>query len=306
MAHASGPHQESSQSHLSPFSILILTGLSGSGKSTVLRALEDIGYFCVDNLPLSLLPAFIQMQSVAIQNGRKIALVMDVRTEGFLQNYAQVFSGLEGQGYHLHIIFLEADEATLIRRFSQTRRQHPLADQDTIIQALGLERVSLAGLRRLAHRIIDSSHYNPHQLRELIKDEYSELLPRQRMRLHLISFAYKKGIPPEADMVLDVRFLPNPYFVEKLQPLTGEDPGVQEYVLDKSETQAFLDHLFTFVDYLLPRYQEEGKTHLTLAIGCTGGQHRSVVIAAALGQHLNQNNYPFTLTHRDMPGSAGD
>jgi UPF0042 nucleotide-binding protein len=306
MTHASGPPQESNQQHQSPFSILILTGLSGSGKSTVLRALEDIGYFCVDNLPLGLLPAFLQMQSPALQNGRKIALVMDVRTEGFLQNYVQVFKGLEDQGYHLHIIFLEADEATLIRRFSQTRRQHPLADHDTIIQALRLERISLAGLRQLAHRIIDSSHYNPHQLRELIIDEYSELLPRQRMRLHLISFAYKKGIPPEADMVLDVRFLPNPYFVEELQPLTGDDPGVREYVLDKPETQTFLDHLFTFVDFLLPRYQEEGKTHLTLAIGCTGGQHRSVVIANALGLHLTQGNYPFTLTHRDMPRSAGD
>jgi UPF0042 nucleotide-binding protein len=306
MAHASGPHQESHQEHLSPFSVLILTGLSGSGKSTVLRALEDIGYFCVDNLPLSLLPAFLQMQSAAIQRGRKIALVMDVRTEGFLKNYAEVFSRLEAQGYHLHIIFLEADDATLLRRFSQTRRQHPLADHDTIIQALGQERTSLAGLRQLAQRIIDSSHYNPHQLRELIKNEYSGLLPRQRMWIHLISFAYKKGIPPEADMVLDVRFLPNPYFVEHLQPLSGENPEVREYVLDKPETQAYLDHLFPFVDFLLPHYQEEGKTHLTLAVGCTGGQHRSVVITNILGQHLNQNNYPFTLTHRDMPRSAGD
>ena len=200
------------------------------------------------------------------------------------------FSASKSQGYHLHIIFLEADEATLIRRFSQTRRQHPLADHDTIIQALRQERNSLAGLRQLAHRIIDSSHYNPHQLRELIKDEYSELLPRQRMRLHLISFAYKKGIPPEADMVLDVRFLPNPHFVDELQPLTGEDPGVREVCPGTAETQAFLDHLFTFVDFLLPHFQEEGKTHLTLAIGCTGGQHRSVVIANVLGEHLNQDN----------------
>ncbi|MGA9755265.1 MAG: RNase adapter RapZ [Desulfobaccales bacterium] len=306
MAHASDQHPESNPQTPFPFSILILTGLSGSGKSTVLRALEDIGYFCVDNLPLSLLPPFLQMQSEAVQAGRKIALVMDVRTEGFLQNYAQVFGSLESQGYHLHIIFLEADEATLIRRFSQTRRQHPLADHDTIIQALRQERDSLAGLRRLAHRIIDSSHYNPHQLRELIKEEYSELLPRQRMWLHLISFAYKKGIPPEADMVLDVRFLPNPFFVEELQPLTGENPGVRKYVLEQPDTRAFLDHLFRFVDFLLPHYQEEGKTHLTLAIGCTGGQHRSVVIANVLADHLNQENYPFTLSHRDMPRSAGD
>jgi UPF0042 nucleotide-binding protein len=306
MAHESSQFPQSHHPNLSPLSMVILTGLSGSGKSTVLRALEDIGYFCVDNLPLSLLPPFLQMQSQAVRQGRKIALVMDVRTEGFLQNYAQVFSSLEGQGYHLHIIFLEADEAILIRRFSQTRRQHPLADHDTIVQALRQERQSLAGLRRLAHRIIDSSHYNPHQLRELIKAEYSEMLPRQRMWLHLISFAYKKGIPPEADMVLDVRFLPNPYFVEDLQPLTGENPGVQKYVLEHPDTQAFLHHLFGFVDFLLPHYQEEGKTHLTLAIGCTGGQHRSVVITNVLAQHLNQANYPFTLSHRDMPRAAGE
>jgi RNase adapter protein RapZ len=306
MLHSTGSHQESHQEPLSPFSVLILTGLSGSGKSTVLRALEDIGYFCVDNLPLSLLPSFLQMQSTAVQQGRKIALVMDVRTEGFLNNYAEVFSRLEAQGYHFHIIFLEADEATLLRRFSQTRRQHPLADHDTILEALRLERTSLTGLRQLAHRVIDSSHYNPHQLRELIKDEYSELLPRQRMRIHLISFAYKKGIPPEADLVLDVRFLPNPYFVEHLQPLTGENPEVRKYVLDKPETQTYLEHLYNFVYYLLPRFQEEGKTHLTLALGCTGGQHRSVVIADALGLHLSQNNYPFTLTHRDMPRIAGE
>jgi RNase adapter protein RapZ len=306
MAQESGQHPESHQRHLSPFSLLILTGLSGSGKSTVLRALEDIGYFCVDNLPLGLLQPFLEMQSAAMQSGRRIALVMDVRTEGFLQNFSQVFQRLEELGYHLHVIFLEADDATLIRRFSQTRRQHPLADRDTIVQALRQERSSLAALRKLAHRIIDSSHYNPHQLRELIKNEYSEVASRQRMWLHIISFAYKKGIPPESDMVLDVRFLPNPHFVEALQPLTGENPAVRKYVLDQAETQAFLDHLFKFVDFLLPYYQEEGKTHLTLAIGCTGGQHRSVVIANVLGQHLSRENYPFTLSHRDMPRSAGE
>jgi UPF0042 nucleotide-binding protein len=306
MAQQPSPQPESNHRSVSPFSIIILTGLSGSGKSTVLRALEDIGYFCVDNLPLGLLLPFLDMQSAAVSSGRRVAMVMDVRTEGFLQNFSQVFQRLEVLGHHLHIIFLEADEATLIRRFSQTRRQHPLADHDTIVQALRQERNSLAGLRQLAHRIIDTSHYNPHQLRELIKDEYSELATRQRMWLHLISFAYKKGVPPEADMVLDVRFLPNPYFEEELQPLTGENPEVQKYVMDHPETQAFLDHLFTFVDFLLPRYQEEGKTHLTLAIGCTGGQHRSVVIANVLGQHLSREKYPFTLSHRDMPRSAGE
>ncbi len=296
------------QPELSPLAtpVLIITGLSGSGKSTVLRALEDIGYFCVDNLPLSLLPPFLDMQAGASQDGRKIALVMDVRTQGFLQNYAQVFQRLEKQGFKLHLIFLEADEESLIRRFSQTRRQHPLADNDSISQALREERQSMAGLRNLAHRIIDSSFYNPHQLRELIKEEYSNLTPRQRMRLHLTSFAYKNGIPPEADMVLDVRFLPNPYFVDSLSVLTGDDSRVRDYVLGQPQTQAFLEHLFSFLDYLLPCYQKEGKTHLTLAVGCTGGQHRSVVITNTLAEHLTQGNYPFTLSHRDLPRTSGD
>ncbi len=289
-----------------PFPVLIITGLSGSGKSTVLRALEDVGYFCVDNLPLPLLPPFLHMQFAGSQNDRKIALVMDVRTQGFLQNYSGVFKRLEREGFQLQLIFLEADEAALVRRFSQTRRQHPLADRDTISQALRQEGESLAGLRRLAHRIIDSSFYNPHQLGELIKEEYSDLVPRQRMWLHLISFAYKNGIPPEADMVLDVRFLANPYFVDELTRLTGVDPRVRDFVLSQADTQAFLQHLYSFLDFLLPRYQEEGKTHLTLAVGCTGGQHRSVVIASALGEHLSQGNFPYTLSHRDMPRASGE
>jgi len=293
-------NQQLAPSPPAPLPVLIITGVSGSGKSTVLRALEDIGYVCLDNLPLRLLPPFLREQSRSYREGRKIALGMDVRTEGFLQNYARVFRRLRKQGYQLHLIFLEADDATLIRRFSQTRRQHPLADRDSISQALKEERRSLAGLRRLAHRIIDSSYYSPHQLRELIQAEYSDLTPRQRLALHLISFSYKNGIPPEADLVLDVRFLPNPFFVEDLKPLTGNDPRVRDYVLGQEETKNFLKHLFDFLDYLLPQFMQEGKTHLTLAIGCTGGQHRSVVIANVLAAHLTQESLPFTLHHREV------
>jgi UPF0042 nucleotide-binding protein len=289
-----------------PFTVLIITGLSGSGKSTVLRALEDVGYFCIDNLPLSLLSPYLQEVSKSHRDHRNIALVMDVRTEGFLQNYAQVFKDLEAQGYHLRVLFLEADEKALIRRFSQTRRQHPLADRESISHALRQERESLQGLRQLAHRIIDTSSYNPHQLRKLIIAEYTDLSPAQRMALHLTSFAYKNGIPPEADLVIDVRFLPNPYFIEELRPLTGNEPRVREFVLKQEETQTFVTHLFDFVDFLLPLYQKEGKTHLNIAVGCTGGQHRSVVITNYLGDHLSQGNFPFTLTHRDLAENTGD
>jgi UPF0042 nucleotide-binding protein len=294
------------QTEQTPFPILVITGLSGSGKSTVLRALEDIGYFCSDNLPLSLLRPFLQRQDQTTQGHRRIALGMDVRTEGFLKNYARVLKQLERQGFRLNLIFLEADEGVLIRRFSQTRRQHPLADRESISQALKQERESLAGLRQLAHRIIDTSAVNPHQLRRLITEEYSERAPQQRLWLHLVSFAYKNGIPPEADLVMDVRFLPNPYFVEELRPLTGNEPRVRKFVLGQTETQVFLSRFLEFMDFLLPMYQKEGKTHLTLAIGCTGGQHRSVVIANVLGDHLAQGKFAFTLSHRDVARPQGE
>jgi UPF0042 nucleotide-binding protein len=288
-----------------PLTVLIITGLSGSGKTTVLRALEDSGYFCVDNLPLSLLPPFLEEFSRSSQKSRKIALVMDVRTAGFVQDYGQVCQDLQQQGYRLHLLFLEADERVLLRRFSQTRRQHPLADHDSIARALHQERESLQKVRQMAHRILDTSLYNPHQLRKMILDEYSDVEPRQRMLLHLISFSYKNGIPSEADLVMDVRFLPNPYFIEEMKPLTGNEPRVREFVLGQEETLEFLNQFYSFLDYLLPRFQREGKTHLTLAIGCTGGQHRSVVIANVLGEHLSQVNLPFTLTHRDMAQVSG-
>jgi UPF0042 nucleotide-binding protein len=289
-----------------PFSVLIVTGLSGSGKSTVLRALEDAGFFCIDNLPLSLLAPLLEEISTSRQDRRNVALVMDVRTTGFLQNYVQVFQKLEAQGYYLRILFLEADEDALIRRFSQTRRQHPLADHDSVSHALRQERESLKGLRQMAHRIINTTSYNPHQLRKLILAEYTDLSPDRRMALHLTSFAYKNGIPPEADLVIDVRFLPNPHFIDELRPFTGNEPRVREFVLKHEETRKFITHLFDFVDFLLPLYQKEGKTHLSIAIGCTGGQHRSVVIANYLGEHLAQKKFSFSLTHRDLAEQRGE
>ncbi|MCL6621138.1 MAG: RNase adapter RapZ [Syntrophobacterales bacterium] len=283
-----------------PVPVLILTGLSGSGKSTALRALEDAGYFCIDNLPLSLLGPLLQKVAPPGGDGRKVALVMDVRTEGFLKNYPRVFKRLERQGYQVHLVFLEAEEAVLVRRFSQTRRQHPLADHDTISAALRQERQSLAGLQALAHRLIDTTHLNPHQLRQLIMAQYSRLSERERMILHLSSFSYQRGVPPDADLVVDVRFLPNPYFVEELREATGLEPAVQDFVLGQEVTREFLARLTAFLDFLLPLYQKEGKTHLNLAIGCTGGRHRSVVIAHYLSRHLARQQYQFTLHHREL------
>jgi len=296
----SSPSPAGAAATAAPLTVLIITGLSGSGKSTVLRSLEDVGYFCVDNLPLSLLPPFLKEFSRSPQNPRKIALVMDVRTAGFLQNYNRVCQRLQRQGYVLTLLFLEADEKVLLRRFSQTRRQHPLADRESIVQALRQEQESLLAVRKVAHRILDTSLYNPHQLRKLILDEYSEVEPQQRMLLHLISFSYKIGIPPEADLVMDVRFLPNPYFVDELRPLTGNEPRVREFVLGQEETLAFLSEFHRFLDFLLPRFQREGKTHLTLAIGCTGGKHRSVMMAEWMKHALEKKKFATRVVHRDL------
>jgi len=280
--------------------VVIITGLSGSGKSTALRALEDIGFFCVDNLPLRLLPKFLQLQSRVHQDDLKVALVMDVRTEDFLSHHESVFRRLRDKGFHLYLIFLEASDEVLIRRFSQTRRQHPLAEQEPIVKALEEERQKLSSLRETATRVIDTSFLTSHQLRELMTQEFKHMPSSPRLHLHLISFGFKYGLPPEADIVMDVRFLPNPYFVKELSEMTGNHPPVQDFVLNKEETRTFIERFFPLLDYLLPHYHKEGKTHLTIALGCSGGQHRSVVITNALKEHLSQHNFLITINHRDI------
>lgn len=282
------------------YPVVIITGLSGSGKSTALRSLEDIGFFCVDNLPLGLLPKFLQLQSQVHQDDFKVALVMDVRTEDFLSHHESVFRRLGGKGFKLYLIFLEASDEVLIRRFSQTRRQHPLAEREPIVKALQEERQKLRGLREAATRIIDTSFLTCHQLRELMTQEFKQMPSSPRLHLHLISFGYKYGLPPEADIVMDVRFLPNPYFIEELSQMTGNQPPVRDFVLNKEETHTFVDRFFPLLDYLLPLYHKEGKTHLTIALGCSGGQHRSVVIANALKEHLGQHKFLITINHRDI------
>lgn len=282
------------------FPVLIITGLSGSGKTTALRALEDIGYFCIDNFPIHLVPKFLQLRSHITQEDVKVALGMDVRTKGFVKHFSKIHSWLTKMGYQLHILFLEASDTVLIQRFSQTRRQHPLAESESIVAAIQKERQELAPLRAQATRIIDTSNMTGHNLRTLIMEEFSHLSLSRRLHLHILSFGFKYGLPPEADIVMDVRFLPNPYYIKELKPLTGLQAPVQEFVLGREDTQEFLRRFLPLLDYLIPNYKKEGKTHLTVAIGCSGGHHRSVVIAEALKDHLGSWNLPLTIEHRDI------
>lgn len=283
--------------------IVIITGLSGSGKSTVSRALEDIGFFCVDNLPIALLPKLFELRSPSFGPESKIALVMDLREKDFLKTYPGVFELLRKQGYQLEILFLEASDDVLIRRYSQTRRTHPLAGEGGVAEAIRKEREMLKPLRSMAALIIDTSSYNFHQLQGTIRELFDERPPGRRMNILFLSFGYSRGVPPEADLVLDVRFLPNPYFVENLKMLPGTDAQIHGFLFQFDETKLFIQKAKDFLGYLLPLYEREKKSYLTIAIGCTGGRHRSVAMAETLYK-LFQEQYTVFLRHRDLEETA--
>lgn len=280
--------------------IIIITGLSGSGKSTALAALEDCGFFCVDNLPAALLPKFLELQVQTISEVTRFAFVMDLREKDFLARYESVFADLKAQGFSLEIVFLEASEDALLRRYSETRRHHPLSDEKGLLQGIRTEKDRLARLRGIAGRVIDSTKSNVHELKALILELAEKDIRKKRLWINVLSFGFKYGIPRDADLVMDVRFLPNPFFVPELKNQDGQARQVRDFVLDRNETKEFMKKYIDMLDYLVPLYEREGKSYLTLAVGCTGGRHRSVAVADAVYEHLTGFTKNISLAHRDM------
>jgi UPF0042 nucleotide-binding protein len=299
--------------------VILISGVSGSGKTTAIKALEDIGFYCVDNLPIPLFPKFLELCEQSGGKIAKVAVVEDIRgsvsypvsrgneetREGmnFLEDSRRILQDLRREGFPIEILFLECSDPILMRRYSETRRQHPLADGGSIGDGVRKERAWLQGIRDMANQVIDTSRFNVHQLKDRIQQYAQEGSSLRQMRVTLLSFGYSYGIPYEADLLMDVRFLPNPYFVDELKRLGGADPKVRDYVLQWEETLEFLRRLHEFIDFLIPLYEREGKTHLTLAVGCTGGRHRSVVIvnqlAEMLGSNLAGRGARLSVQHRD-------
>jgi UPF0042 nucleotide-binding protein len=283
--------------------LVIITGTSGAGKSTALKTFEDLGFFCVDNLPLFLLPKFLSL--VCESKVDKVALVMDIREKQFAQKGDDILREIESRGYKPEILFFDAQNEVIIRRFKETRRKHPLAEEGkSITESIVEERKYLQEIRKLATQIIDTSSFSVHDLKRWIEARYKKTALR-RLNVHILSFGFKYGLPYEADLVLDVRFLPNPYFVPELKALDGRDERVRKYVMKSEEMQIFLEKILDLLQFLLPFYKREGKNYLNIAIGCTGGKHRSVVVAEALTKALkekldNQHEYVVSLTHRDI------
>jgi UPF0042 nucleotide-binding protein len=278
----------------------IITGLSGAGKTYTIRALEDLGFFCVDNLPPVLLPRFAEL---CLQGGDiidRVAVVIDIRGGRFFNDLFQALDELEEQGCPYEILFLEATTEVLIKRFKETRRRHPFSGRGPLLEEIRRERKRMEELRGIANKIIDTSELTPNELKTQISDLYGPDNDKVKLHITVMSFGYKYGIPLDADLVVDVRFLPNPYYVEELRPLTGCDRQVDKYVRKFPAAEEFLQKYNDILTFLLPNYVCEGKTHLVIAIGCTGGQHRSVVLANCLGERLSSQEYRIMIRHRDI------
>lgn len=281
--------------------LVVITGLSGSGKSLAARCLEDMNFFCVDNLPVNLIPQFyelIQRSGAAIPRG---AIVVDAREREFLAGFPETLSALKAKGAPVTLLFFECTDEILKRRFSETRRPHPMQEPGgSLERAIQDERTILGPLRDIADRIIDTSRFSAHELRAFLKAAFGEHHAASALNVHVVSFGFKYGVPAEADLLFDVRFIPNPYFVEHLRPLDGTHAEVKTFIDGRPEAREFVARLEDLLDFLIPHYASEGKSYLTITIGCTGGKHRSVALAERIRDHLVDGGVPVSVTHRDL------
>jgi len=283
---------------------VIITGLSGAGKSTALKNFEDLGYFCVDNLPTTLIPKFAEICLQLKYKIKKVALGIDIREGDFLDDLFSSLEELGKMGFSRQILFLEASNSVLVRRYSETRRKHPLDKEGrSILEVIIKERKRLMGIKERADKIIDTTTLTPQEFKQVVFSSFREVPELDTMNVSLVAFGYKYGIPVDADLVIDTRFLPNPHYIEKLRPLTGNNPEVSRFVLKSSVTQKFLRKYSGLLKFLIPYYIREGKSYLTIAVGCTGGRHRSVIVVNELNKFLGKK-YPVKTQYRDIEKSA--
>lgn len=279
---------------------VILTGMSGAGKSSVLKFFEDIGYFCVDNLPPSLIPKFIELCDKPGTEIEKVAIGIDIRGGKLFNDFFTYLSEIKNENHSFEILFLDCSDEVLLKRYKETRRRHPLAKGERLITGIVRERELLSHIRRKSDYIIDTSHILARQLKQKINDIFIENKEFDSLMINVLSFGFKYGIPNDADLVFDVRFLPNPFYIEELKPLTGNDISVHDYVMKYEESNIFLNKLLDMINFLIPNYIKEGKNQLVIAIGCTGGKHRSVTLANELYNELNKLQHSTIITHRDI------
>ena len=282
------------------FHLIIVTGMSGAGKSQAVKVLEDIGYFCIDNLPPVLIPKFAELCVKGGERVRHVALIADIRGGQFFDAMSQALQELRKQGVSYEIVFMEASDKVLINRYKETRRVHPLALHGRISQGIAEERKRLAALREKADFIIDTSSLKTSQLRDILRKRYALNTGRKGLTVTVVSFGFKHGMPIDADIVDDVRFLPNPYYVEESRHKSGRVPAVRDYVQSFQVTQTFKEKWFDMIDFLLPNYEREGKSQLVIAVGCTGGMHRSVCMAEEMYRHLKETGIDVSIEHRDL------
>ena len=281
--------------------IVVITGMSGAGRSEAIHTFEDLGFFCIDNLPPSFIPQLVDLAELPGSRIRRLAVVCDVRAHGFFAELAGELKSLDDRSIDYHVLFLEADDETLLRRFKETRRRHPLCDEgESILDGVRAEREALGEIRARADVIIDTSALLPRELRDEIRDRYFNESLARTLAITVSSFGFKYGLPVDADIVMDVRFLPNPYYDPELRPLTGLDEPVREYVLGNAETEAFLSRWFPLLETVVPGYIMEGKHHLAIAVGCTGGMHRSVALTETTAEFLRDCGYRVAVSHRDI------